>query len=572
MRKLQRMTALLGWICLAASAATALFVLVSRFQVERPDRQVAIILDGRSFAAQAAEAGKPLGAVLRELKEQGATAVALAEQDLAALHKAGTLKAMTGWELRRMAASEPVSADVLDLVVRGDVMDGYTYVLTDDSDMLGRMAARLGSDRVRQVRPGVLEVAYARDRVAQFTFGFDPEEFRTVQEAGLGVVLRPANFPTADAAAVQAAWDHMALLAPDPVMVIFQGNEVLGYPEAVGTTADALRARGWLVGLVEQPSGKGYIVQKGSDELTERLDYRVTKVTTRGAGMTDRGARALYVRPEGAADLQAAVAAVHQAGFEIGKPSGLRYLRVGRAFQVLLSLGIAGALMLGLVHAGRPRFAAAAGGAALLAAALWPYVIPILAGRVQLLTVAVYPVLAVVLGQRAKGVAAAGWFAAAGLAAAAVGLSLRSTPAHLLGMVPEPSLPEALGLSLGAAALAGAWLSWDRLDFQAPVTMVHAVGAALLGVGLGVAVTRPAWGAALIGAAVFARSPAKLGWAWFGLGLVGAVSLGLAPAGAALGALIGLAAGVALYLILTSTSSVAPLCAGMVGEGRPRHD
>ncbi len=547
----------LAWILVGLSVTVALCLAGYRFWLNWQDRTVDLVLDGRSYRQMARETHVSYEDLLKSLKQSGATAVAVAEQDLASMQEAGLLKAVTGAKLRELAARG-------EATLPAGIHDGYTYVMTDRADVAARIQRRLPAETVRSAAPGLLEIAMAQDVVAQVTFGFDAPDFEAVQAAGLRPVPRPANRAGVDP---NQLLTEVAGLAPEARSVIFQGREVLGYPGGIAGTAEAVKARHWVIGLVEQPSGQGYIVQQGQEELADRTGYRVTRVTAQLDGVTRRGARMLYLKGRTPAEVSALSQQLSGLGYKLGLPGGLSYVRVGRLVTVVLSLALAGVLI--LISGGHWLVAAVT----LLAAVAGPYVAPGAALWAQAGALGLIPVLALLsgpggpdgdpdaglrLGWRLTRWVSGGvvWVAAtlfSALAAAMVAVALRGAPADLLGITPPPSG----WLAVGLAAVGYAGLHTERFRWDATVGRGQLLAFVAVIVSLGAALAFPVVAPALVGLSALGGLPAGA-WrqAGLALGFAGAVALAVAPASGALVALAGAGMGLAVYAYHTYRGSV----------------
>lgn len=580
----ERAVARAAWALVLVAMVLALGMAVARYRLERADHSVEVVVDGRATQAWAAQQGIAYVQLLKTLKQNGATAIAVAEQDLGSLRAAGVATVATGAELRRQAALGTLPPAVMEQLVSGAVVDGYTYVQTGRSDAGTTLLARLGRDHVRELTPGFWEIAYAQDRVAQFTLGFDPTDFQAVREAGLRPVPRPANYPGITAHQVADTFAILDRVAPETRAIIFQGNEVLGFPGAVESTADALRARGWLPGLVEKAQGAGYIVQQGQERLTELVGYRVARVSTEGATAAERGVRILYVKPgaDPVADVRQAAGSLVGLGFLPGSPRGFEYLHTGRVYQAVLSLGVTGAAILSLLGLFRLRGPALGVWSLALvgAAVLWPFAgAPRAAGWAGSGAIAAYATLAVaVITLQAEDPATpgprglvTGWFLLTGLAGGILAQSITNAPTILLGMAPPPPPWLTLGLAFALAGVGCAWAQRRRFTWDARVTLGHLVTAVMIVLAGALAVRYPAWGAILLAGAAFAELPGLPRIFGLAAGLGGAVALALSPAGHARAALLGVGAGLIIQLFLTFRSSAALVNARPTGEGRPYH-
>lgn len=517
-----------------------------------------VIVDLGSYRSLAERTQRPLGEVLSELRQSGATAAAVVEQNLDSLEREGRLRVMTGSELRQGAAAGTVPPAVLALLRQGAIQDGYTYLLGAPAEVVTVLRERVGSERVLDLSAaggGLVELALPKDRVDRVTLGFRPDDFAQVRQAGLRPIPRPANFPKAGTGSVDRLFADLDRLAPDATMVIFQGNEALGYPDALQSTAIALSQRGWGLGMVQQArgpgeprgrvrpfSGPGYITQKGQEILADLVGYRVVRV----AAEPGPGVGALYVRDLSPDALRSLVR-----GRRTGPAEPFQYLYAGRTVRSLLTLGAAAAIVL-LFNLG--WVAAVTAGAASLA---WTYLAPsagplVGAGSAGLVLALLYALAGG--GRRAPLLPA--WFAAGGAAAGLLSLALRSRAVDWLGMVRQPGPALYLGAALLAAA---AWYTWTyrkQLRWDAQVGLKELFAGALLAGSIAFAFLAPGWAPVLLAGAGAGTGPGLTRWTGRTAGLIGAAAIAAAPVGVLTASAIGLAAGVVIGIITERAGAV----------------
>lgn len=516
-----------------------------------------VIIDARSYRGWAEKAGRHFPEVLAELQRSGATAAAVGEQSLDSLEQEGLLRAMTGSELRQGAAGGSLPLAVLNLLRQGAIQDGYTYLLGAPTDVVALLGQRVGAERVRELAPGsgLIELALPGDLVDRIPLGFKPADFDVVRQAGLRPVPRPGNFPKSDADSVARVFADLDRHAPDSRMVIFQGNEALGYPDALAATAAELSRRGWGLGMVqqspprgrtrgkvEQLSGPGYIVQKGQELLADLVGYRVVRV----ASEPYPGVGALYVREIAPDQVRSLVS-----GLRTGPAEPFDYVYTGRSVRSLLTLGAAAAAILLFNLGWVPTVAL---GAAVL---VWPYLAPGAGPAVGVGSGAlVLALLSALAGERRAGALLPAWFAAGGAAAGVLSLALRSRAVDWLGMVRQPAPTAYLSAALLAAAAWYAWTYRKRLRWDADVGLKELLAGSLAAGSIAFAFLVPGWAPVLLAGAGAGAGPGLGRWAGRTAGLVGAAAIAAAPVGAWTTSAIGLAVGVALGVILERSGAV----------------
>lgn len=236
--------------------------LILRYRVEASNRAVALALDYGQFRALTAASGTPLEQAYHDFKAAGITAVALSEETLGELEGAGLLEVRveTGLAGRRFRVHIP------DPGLRDRVFDYVTHLSP------GATEKAVPGDAVVLEGPGGGE-ALLPGRFEDFRgtpTGLDPHEIDEVRAAGLepiGRILNPAGLNSQS-----LQWRLQRLKERQITLVIFGGEEVIGYRGLVKETADAFRNLGLLYGSVE--FGK----QRGDDALSRLLLDRLVRV------------------------------------------------------------------------------------------------------------------------------------------------------------------------------------------------------------------------------------------------------------------------------------------------------
>lgn len=336
-----------GWLLVALGAVVSLLAFGLRWRAESLNRRAGIALDGEQLLQISADSGIAFVQILKQIKQAGATAVALNEQTVADLFNSGQLS----WEIYPKFPSPIVRAASVQVVERLRRAAGgmqtppvlWRTVYTPSRKKL--------LDTLR-ANPGVLVYAYTDTGGAvgfsvpvsgsvleQITVGIDPALARQVSEAGLSVVARVGNGLACTPQRVQYALAEAKRVGAR--VIVFSGDEVLGFRALLPLTAETMRQHGLLYGSVE--FGK----QKGDERLTRLLLGRVVRVhsvtsaemATLDAGdlierytraVRERNIRLCYVRLPSGLDEQPLKGAgrfiaqlrqsLQEAGYRVGEP------------------------------------------------------------------------------------------------------------------------------------------------------------------------------------------------------------------------------------------------------------
>jgi hypothetical protein len=336
-----------GWLLVAAGTAVSLLAFGARWRVESLNKRVGIALDGEQLLQVSADTGVDFLQILHQMKRAGATAVALHEQKVEDLFASGQLS----WELYPKFPAPVVRAGSVQIVerlhkatsgIRGTPALWKTVYTPSRKKLLDTLRANKGVLVYAYTDTGGavgFSVPVAPAVFAQLSVGIDPVMAKQVSAAGMSLVARVANSPAATPTRIHHTVQTARRLGAE--MVVFSGDEVLGFRTLIPVTADALRQQGMLYGSVE--FGK----QKGDERLTRLLPDRVVRVhsvtATEMSGLSpsevverytravrERNIRLCYVRlPSGLGEepLRGAAQFVYrlrqslqEAGYRVGTP------------------------------------------------------------------------------------------------------------------------------------------------------------------------------------------------------------------------------------------------------------
>jgi hypothetical protein len=401
---------------LLVGVLASLVALGFRYRTEARSRSVALVLDYAQFRTLVGVAGVPVGKAYRQFRDAGITGVALTEDTLADLQTEGSLQVRAvpapGGREYRVETADPAVADrVADYVPR------FARSATERQPQEG--------DRVVFPGPGggKIYVPARWDDIRGVPIGLDPLLVKQVRDAGLEPVGRINN--PLGLTAESLRWSLKRVKDGGVRILIFAGEEVLGYRGLMEETAQAFREMDLLYGSVEM--GK----QRGDDFLARKLEDRLVRVhSISGAEMprlspeeaveryvraaAERNIRLDYVRLPGAVTAQTfedsldyvrkLSSGLRAADFTPRHPAPLGQVweppMLGRVVAALIGLGIgAGAVVLlaGMVPLSLRLQALLAAGAGLFCAALAFSGTGLGLELVALLAAVVFPTLGFVL-------------------------------------------------------------------------------------------------------------------------------------------------------------------------------
>lgn len=412
MRKILALLLVLG--VLAAG-----FVAVGNDAAEWPLRNVEITVDMDDVLQLARNANRPPQEILTELRGRGATAVGIREAVVARYRREGLITPLQGSDIlhnwRLTGEIHPALASLLDTAA---VEPNKAYFLLNDRELAERLVRKAQLKLQKPVRISqsgeafIVEVDEDVNRMLNLRVGVDPRDVEALQAVGLRAVLRPDNlFLVSEDAVRDTLADFFAI--PIASAVVFDGTEVTGFPQHLRPTADAVRASGLPVGIIEFTAR-----QAGIDRLSALTGYRTVLVHPNQARKSvqsiansarERRARVIYLRlPLTEADalgrslslVEEVTAALTAHGYRGGPAQAVMHPAVQPAILLLILLGVAaaGTLLFAEVWRGEPCplwLVLALSFAALMA--LFPLLAKNLALQaISLLAAVIFPSLAVV--------------------------------------------------------------------------------------------------------------------------------------------------------------------------------
>jgi len=241
---------ILGTLVLAGLLA-ATYVALGRMVVEQTNRRVGLAVDYAEVEELAASTAIPPATVLARLQEAGATHLALSEDDLQTLLGRGQVAMFAKGSTVEMWFASPDRLRQAARALSSKLPGEYAERETEDGDR-------------------VLVAPFAATSVPNVGLGYPPEALEAARKLGLHVVARPhwqgIRTPRGVTAAIEQAAEAGAQI------VVFPGDQVIGHPNLIETTAETLVQKKLTFGLIELAP------QKGAAKLATKLQYRIVRV------------------------------------------------------------------------------------------------------------------------------------------------------------------------------------------------------------------------------------------------------------------------------------------------------
>jgi hypothetical protein len=249
-------------LLIALGLITSLWVGWQRTQVEAASRTVELAADWGQVQEVANSVGRPPIDLLRELSRAGVTGVSVTEDTPSSLRDQGLLT---------IRAVPQAAVDGQPAVT--------TLISSPSPEVLNRVGAflahRLGV-RVRKLiaqAPGegpLLAIPGTLDPIRSMGVGLPEADVRMLRAQGFDILGRISNFPVKDTGTLE--WATAQLKAEGARVVLFSGEEVLGYLDLLKDTAAALEAQGLVYGSVE------FSKQRGDESLSQNLHSGLVRV------------------------------------------------------------------------------------------------------------------------------------------------------------------------------------------------------------------------------------------------------------------------------------------------------
>jgi hypothetical protein len=293
-------------LILTAAVLLGAYLGLKRFLAESASRNIELVVDLNDLKRLAAYEKKPLATVLRQLKDLGVTGLGVFEQTLADANAAGELYYAKGSGLLKLKGQLP--APLAELVKQNKIVADRTYVYLPDKEARQRIGSQLiwavGAKAVRFINREILEIDELEESLRLTGLGISADQRRYLEKQGFTIVPRVCNDPHYHLGNLEG---KIAALSPYG-LVVFDGLEILGYPDAVPPLAGALKKNRIVYGYVE------IIKQAGDQQLRKLMGEKVVRVHSvprdelvkiNRAEASDRfvraarerGVRLLYLRP-----------------------------------------------------------------------------------------------------------------------------------------------------------------------------------------------------------------------------------------------------------------------------------
>jgi hypothetical protein len=267
---------------LVLSVIVSLFTLYQRAGIERPYNHVELVADYDKYKMLADDMGISIEDALRMLKDAGVTTVAIKEETLGKVRKAGYISVMELWELKEQWILREELNEIAQRIKDSNLdPSGTVVILPRDRDAYERInqPLRLRAKGYRDWSGGgayAITISGRYEDLEDLAVGFDYDKFEQAQRLGLNIAARPFNYKGITEGAIEELFEKFEKY---PVTsIIFDGKQALGYPDNLEATADMIEKTGIVIGPIETWVQLKHIDQAGLDDLIRLSGYRAVRV------------------------------------------------------------------------------------------------------------------------------------------------------------------------------------------------------------------------------------------------------------------------------------------------------
>ena len=251
---------------LSLSVVLGGFLAYRRHLVESDSRTVELAMDWRDLGTLAALSRYPMDKLLDEVHIRGITSIGLFEETLEEASSLGELYFASGSGIIRFKEVNPVLAG---LVKKNEIKPERSYLLCFNPEVRKRVERQLGyafpKTAIRNLGAKVIEIDESAIRLRDLTVGISDASRKYLAQKGFSVVPRMQNDPRYD---VSGKISELAGYNT----IIFDGDEILGYPDRLPYLALAMRSNHIKYGNVE------IVKQDGDRKLKELMGDQIVRV------------------------------------------------------------------------------------------------------------------------------------------------------------------------------------------------------------------------------------------------------------------------------------------------------
>jgi hypothetical protein len=240
----------------------------TRYFVELQERTVELCVDLNDVKRMAAIDKKPLGPILDEIRKRGIVSVGVFEETLPDANALGEIYYTKGSGVMRIKLN-PLYCT---LGKKGKIRLPRTYIYAPHDDARRRIYSQLsmvlGKGKIKFYDKDKLEVDEAEAELREVGLGISELQKNFLYKKGFRIIPRVWNDERYHMGNISAKIDALGEFDT----IIFDGEEIIGYPDALKTTADALKMNKIRYGYIE------IVKQDGDKKLRRLMDRNMIRV------------------------------------------------------------------------------------------------------------------------------------------------------------------------------------------------------------------------------------------------------------------------------------------------------
>lgn len=258
---------LIGIILITFAAAA--WTLTARIDQVDQSSGVEIVIDGKAYLELKSLAPE---INLQQLKKNGVTALAVYQQSVEDFLDSGALKRVEALDL--ILAGNELQTELENKGINiGKLENSALFSIFSDSlrkqlnTLAPELAAEYSAEVINTAEYNFIYFPHWHERLKDLNLGFNTDQVREAEELGLKIVFRSNNKLNA----LSALKNNLELLSPE--YLIFDGEEITGYPDRIAETAALMEEHNLIFGKIE-----AFIAaQAGADKLAKLNDYQLLR-------------------------------------------------------------------------------------------------------------------------------------------------------------------------------------------------------------------------------------------------------------------------------------------------------
>ena len=224
---------------------------------ENTHKYVDIAIDLAEFSKLAREEGIKAPELIKNLKENGASSVVIAEDTLETLVEAGLITLMTDSEVRKLSLHNKYFLQYS----HENNTTGALWVYSEHTNIIDRISyslgLKIGEAKITRPNKNLIIINKSTDGITnKVGVGYSDEISKLAYSSGLGLIYRIGNYPNLSVSSAK----RLLNMIPSPASVttiIFEGDEVLGFDGEFNPIIELFKSKSYRLGDVEFAGQKG---------------------------------------------------------------------------------------------------------------------------------------------------------------------------------------------------------------------------------------------------------------------------------------------------------------------------